>query len=144
MDRNKFPLDPRHLGVPSGASKTISEPMVRWCKQCIYLAPTLTLPPYGPKQDSTRPMSHRSSIGCTKMFSKPMACSAQTMHLSCVKIRTTSKWTKTSFHLSLVTKEYHRVRPKRFLSLSYIRCKPCTYLAPTLTLSRNGLKHDST
>ena len=26
---NEIPHDPRHLGVPSGASKTISEPMVR-------------------------------------------------------------------------------------------------------------------
>ena len=89
-------------------------------------------------------MSPRSSIACAKMFSKPLARSAQTMHPSCVKIHTTCKWTKTSLHLSLVTKEYHQVRPKRFLSLSYIRCKPCTYLAPTLTLSPNGLKQDST
>jgi hypothetical protein len=29
MDRKKIPHDPLHLGVPSGASKTISEPMVR-------------------------------------------------------------------------------------------------------------------
>jgi hypothetical protein len=28
-DRNKLPLEPRHLEVPSGASKTITEPMVR-------------------------------------------------------------------------------------------------------------------
>ena len=26
---NQIPHDPHHLGVPSGASKTISEPMVR-------------------------------------------------------------------------------------------------------------------
>jgi hypothetical protein len=29
MDRKKLPFEPRHLGVPSGASKTISKPMVR-------------------------------------------------------------------------------------------------------------------
>jgi hypothetical protein len=27
-DRNELPLEPRHLGVPLGASKMISEPMV--------------------------------------------------------------------------------------------------------------------
>jgi hypothetical protein len=27
-DQNEHPLEPRHLGVPSGVSKTISEPMV--------------------------------------------------------------------------------------------------------------------
>jgi hypothetical protein len=28
MDRNELPLEPRHLGVTSGVSKMISEPMV--------------------------------------------------------------------------------------------------------------------
>jgi hypothetical protein len=28
MDRNELPLEPRHLGVPSSASKMISDPMV--------------------------------------------------------------------------------------------------------------------
>jgi hypothetical protein len=49
-----------------------------------------------------------------------MVSSAQTVHLSCVKISTISKWTETSFQLSLVTLEYHRVHPKRFLSLWYV------------------------
>jgi hypothetical protein len=29
MDRNEVPLDPHHIGVPSGVSKVILEPMVR-------------------------------------------------------------------------------------------------------------------
>jgi hypothetical protein len=57
-DRNEIPHDPHHLGVPSGASKMISEPMV---------------------------------------------CSAQTVHLSCIKISTVYKQTQSSFHLSLIT-----------------------------------------
>jgi hypothetical protein len=28
MDRNELPFEPHHLGVPSGASKMISEPVV--------------------------------------------------------------------------------------------------------------------
>jgi hypothetical protein len=28
MDRNELPFEPRHLGVPFGASKMISEPVV--------------------------------------------------------------------------------------------------------------------
>jgi hypothetical protein len=36
IDRNELPLDPYHIGVPSGASKMISEPMV-------YLAQTVLL-----------------------------------------------------------------------------------------------------
>ena len=36
------------------------------------------------------------------------------------------------------------VRPKRFLSWRYVCRKMCTYLAPTLTLSPNRKKWDST
>jgi hypothetical protein len=79
--------------------------------------------------------------GASKMISEPMVCLAQTMHLSCVKFSTISKQTKTSIHLSLVTYEYHRVRPKRFLS--DVWWKLCSYLVLTLTLSPNGLKRDS-
>jgi hypothetical protein len=38
-----------------------------------------------------------------KVISKPMVHSAQTVHLSCIKISTISKQTKTSFQLGLVT-----------------------------------------
>jgi hypothetical protein len=66
MEQNKIPHDPRHLGVPLGASK---------------------------------------------MF-RAYVRTVRTMQLSCIKIGTISKRTKTSFHLV-----YHGVRPKRFLSL---------------------------
>jgi hypothetical protein len=49
-----------------------------------------------------------------------------------------------SFHLSLVTLEYHRVHPKRFLSWWYVWHKLCIYLASTLTLSPNEKKWDFT
>ena len=45
------------------------------------------------------------SSGASKMISMPMECSAQTVHLSCAKTNTTSKWTKTSFHMSHDTLE---------------------------------------
>ena len=153
-DRNKTPHDPRHLGVPSGVSKMISEPMV--CS-----APTvhLSCTDTGSQQTKTRfhrSTSPRSTIGCvqndfraygmfganhapilhqhwlptdrneiphgprhlgvpsgaSKTISDPTECLAQTMHLSCVKVSTTSKRTETSFRLSLITYEYHWVRPK--------------------------------
>jgi hypothetical protein len=71
---NEHPLEPRHLGVPSCASRTISEPMVRL---------------------------------------------AQTMHLSCTDTKTVSIWTETRFHMTHVTEEFHRVHPKRLLSLKW-------------------------
>jgi hypothetical protein len=67
----------------------------------------------------------------------------QTMDLSCVKISTISKWIEPRFNLSLVTLESHRVCPKRFLCIWYVRCKPCTYLALTLTQSQTQILFSS-
>jgi hypothetical protein len=161
-----------------------------WRKLWTYLAPILTLSPNGPKRDSTRPTSPRSSNGCvqndfwsygtfganhapilnqgelhmqtnwnklpfesrhkgvssslSKMISEVMVHLTQTVHLSCTETNTISKRTKTSFHLSLVTQDYHPMHPKQFPSLWYVWRKPCTHHAPKLTLSPNGLKGDST
>jgi hypothetical protein len=75
----------------------------------------------------------------SKTISMPMVCSMQTVHLSCTETNTVSKWTKTRFHTAHVTYEYHQVRLNLFMSLWYVSHKPSTYLAPTLTLSPNGL-----
>jgi hypothetical protein len=49
----EVPLEPRHLGVPPGASKTISKPMYVRRKPCTYLASRLPLSPNGLNQAST-------------------------------------------------------------------------------------------
>jgi hypothetical protein len=118
--------------------------MVLWRKPCTYLAMTVMLSPNGPKWDSTRPMSPRSSSGASKTISEPIVCSVQTVPLSCVKISTISKWTEISFRLSLISSEYYRVHLKRFLGLWYVRRKPCTYIVSRLALSPNGPKQAST
>jgi hypothetical protein len=66
MDRNELPLEPCHLGVPSGVSKMITEPMVRLRQVCTYLELTLTPYPNEPKRDLTRPTSPRGSIECVE------------------------------------------------------------------------------
>jgi hypothetical protein len=79
------------------------------------------------------------------MISRPVVHSTQTVHLPCTEINTISKQTKTSFHLTHVTLEYHRVRPKWFPGLWYVLHKLCTYLAPILThlqMDRNKLSLD--
>jgi hypothetical protein len=84
------------------------------------------------------------SSGASKMISEHLIHSVQSVYQSCVKFGIISKRTETSIHLGLVTKEYHQVRPKQFLSLLYVWCKPCIYLAPTLIQPPNGQKRDST
>jgi hypothetical protein len=113
-----------------------------WCKLWTYLAPILTLYPNGPKRDYD-PRHLGVPSGASKKISELTVRLAQTVHLSLVKISSISKRTETSFRLSLVTLEYHPVRPNRFLGLWYIWCNPCTYLALKLTLSLNGPKQAS-
>ena len=81
--------------------------------------------------------------GVSKLISKHMVCSMQTVHLSCIKISTISKQTEPSFHLSLFILEYKQWHQKWFLRLWCIRHKLCTYLAPKQTLSPNRPKRDS-
>jgi hypothetical protein len=72
------------------------------------------------------------------MISMPMVCSVQTVHLSCTDTNIVSKQTKTRFHTTHVSYEFHRVRPKLLMNLWYVPCKPCTYLASRVALSPNG------
>jgi hypothetical protein len=92
-DRNNITHDPRHHGVPSGASKMISEAMV-----------------------------HLS----------------QTVHLSSTNTNTLQT------DRNEIPQDPCQVRPRRFLILWYVWRKPCTYLAPILTLSPNKPKWHST
>jgi hypothetical protein len=64
----------------------------------------------------------------SKTISEVVVRSAQTVHLSCVKIITIFERTKSSFHFSLVTYEYHCVHQKRF-------CVPMVRSAQTMHLS---------
>jgi hypothetical protein len=114
-------------------------------KPCTYIALILRLYLQTDRNEISHDLGHLDFLsGVSKAILEPVVRSAQTVHLSCIKNSTISKWTKTSIHLSLVTLEYHRVRSKRFLWLWNVWRKRCTYLAPILTLSLNGLKWDFT
>ena len=132
-ERTELPLEPLHLGVPSGVSKMVSQPMVHQA-QTVHLSCT-----------KTNTVSKRTKVRfymthviqefhrVSKLISQHMVRSLQTVHLSCIKISNISKHTKLSFHLRLFTQEYHWVRPKWCLRVWCIRHKPYTYLALKLT-----------
>jgi hypothetical protein len=82
--------------------------------------------------------------GASKMIFEPTVRSTHDVQLSWVKVSTIFKQTESSFHLSLITLEYHWFHPERFLSLWYVWCKSCTYLASKLALSPNKLNRAST
>jgi hypothetical protein len=132
---NRAPPDPRHLEVPSGVSKMIYDPMVD-------LTQTEHLSCIDPNTVSNRskrvphdPHHLEVPSGASNTISKTMARSTQTVHQSCIKSSTISKWTKMRLHMTHVTHEFYRVRSKLFMSLCYVQCKPCTYLAWRLALS---------
>jgi hypothetical protein len=95
-------------------------------------------------QASTSASSPRSTIGCVRNNFWAYGMFSTILHLSWTDTSTISKWTKMRFHTTHVTLEFHRVRPKWFLSLRYVRRKPCNYLASRLALSSNGLNRAST
>jgi hypothetical protein len=83
MDWNKIPLDPRHQWVPSGASKTISEPMVR-SKQTVHLSCIKigTISKIDRIELALKPRQLRVPLGASKTISEPTVHLAQTVHLS--------------------------------------------------------------
>ena len=142
---NKHPLEPHHLGVPSGASKMISKLMVRLA-QTVHLS-CVKISIICPKGRNDLPLEPRYLVVPSSAFKtiyEPMVHPAQTMHLSCTDTNPASKRKEVRFHMTHVTYEFHRVHPKRLPSLWHVRRKPCTYLASRLALSPNRAKRAST
>jgi hypothetical protein len=113
MDRNEILHDPRHLGVPSGASKMISKLMVH-STQTMHIS-LIKISTISKQTKTTFPFEPRHlgvPSGASKTISEAMVQLAQTVHLSCTETNTVFKRTETSFHLSLITQEYHPVHPK--------------------------------
>ena len=131
---NDIPPDPRHLGVPSGASKTISEPME-------HLAQTVHLSYINTNTISKR--TERDSIwptssGASKTISEPKVRLVQT----CTYLTSTltpspnrpNKIPQDPCHLVVAS------GASKTISEPMVRlAKLCTYLTPTLTPSPNGL-----
>jgi hypothetical protein len=91
------------------------------CKPCTYLVSKITTVSKRTEQRSTRPLSPN------RLNRDPMVCFTQTEHLSCTDTNTVSKQTKTRFHMTHVTYEFHQVR------LNY--CEPVVRSVQTMHLS---------
>jgi hypothetical protein len=145
MDRNRIPHDPRHLGVPSGASKMISEPMVH-SKQTVHLSciKICTISKTDRIELPLEPFKLGVPSDASRTISEPTVHSEQNMHLSCTDTNTISQWTKTRFHMTNVTYEIHRMCSKWFSSLWYIWRKRGTFLVSRLALSPNKPNRAST
>jgi len=103
-ERSEIPNDPRHLGVPSGASKTIYELMVR-STRTVHLY-CLKLSTIFKRTENELPLEPRHLVvplGASKMISKPVVCLARAMHLYCTETNTVSKRKEARFQMTHVT-----------------------------------------
>jgi hypothetical protein len=96
-DRSELPLEPRHLGVPSGASKTISKPME--CSAQIVHLSSIKIVSIPKRNEIRLYMTHHLVVpSCaSKMISEPMVCLVQTVHLF------SFKWNEIRFYMTHVT-----------------------------------------
>ena len=90
---NEIPHDPHHLGVPSGASKMISEPMVRLA-QTVHISYINTNTISKWNEIPQDPCHLGVPSGVSKTISEPMVRLAQTVHPSYFNTNTMSKWTE--------------------------------------------------
>jgi hypothetical protein len=104
-----------------------------WYKPYTYLASRLALSPHKLKWASTSASSPTSTTTCVQNDCWAHRTFDANRAPILRKASTIYKWIETSIYLSLVTEEYHRVRPKWFLSLWHVWHKHCTYLALTPT-----------
>jgi hypothetical protein len=99
MERREIPHDPRHLEVPSVASKTISKPMV--CSpQTVQLSCVKISTRSKWTKLSLEPHHQGGPIGASKTIPKPIVCLAQSMHSSCTNTNTVSKQKEVRFHMT--------------------------------------------
>ena len=103
-ERSEIPHDPRHLGVPSGVAKMISEPMVR-SMQTVQLS-CVEISTISERNKTSFHLSLCHQVvpsGACKTISEPMVHLARTMHLSCTDRNTVSKCKEGRFHMTLVS-----------------------------------------
>jgi hypothetical protein len=102
MDRNKSLNDPRHLGVPSSASKIISELTVR-SAQIVHLSWIKIITISKQTETSFEPRHLGVPSGVSKTISEPMVRFAQIVQLSCTETNTVSKRIEMRFYMTHVT-----------------------------------------
>jgi hypothetical protein len=91
IDWIELPIEPRHLGVPSGASKIIFEHVERSSQTMHLLASRLPLLQMKWIKHPLEPRYLGVPSGASKMISEPMLCLAQTVLLSCADTNTFTK-----------------------------------------------------
>jgi hypothetical protein len=139
MERSEIAHGPHHPGVPSGAPKSISKPMVHWTQTCTYLASRLALPPNGPSFHLSLVYDEYHRV-CPKQFLIGWYISCKLCTYLVPTLTLSTKQKEDRFDMTHVTLGFQRVSPKWYLSIWYVWRKLCTYIASRLALSPNRLR----
>ena len=103
MERSEIPHDPRDLGVPSGESKMMSEPIVH-LTQTVHLS-CIKINTISKQTENELPLEPRHLVvpsGASKTISDSILRLAQTVHLSCTDTNNISKEKEVRFHMTHV------------------------------------------
>jgi hypothetical protein len=103
MDRNEIPHDPRHLGVPSGDSKTIFKPMVCLAQTMHLSYVKISTISKRIEWVSTWASSPSSTIECIHNDFWAYGTLVQKVHLSCTDINVVSERTEMRFYMTHIT-----------------------------------------
>jgi hypothetical protein len=138
MERSEILQDPRHLGVPLGASKMIYENMVCSMQTMHLSCIELALSPKGPKQASTWASWPSGAIECVQKDLWAYGTSTANHEPTCTDTNTVSH-RKEKRDSTWPTSPRGSIGciQKWFPSLWFIRHKSCTYLASRLAISPN-------
>jgi hypothetical protein len=144
MDWYEHPLDPRHVGVPSGGSKMISEPIVRLV-QTMHLSCT-NINTISKQTENELHLTHgtkefpwvRLKRFLSLLYIRHKLCTYLVSRLTLPPNR--SKWASLDPHHLGVWSDV----PKMICEPKEHRHKPWTHLVLRLTLSPNGPKQAST
>jgi hypothetical protein len=100
-------------------------------------APILHQEKHYPKTDRIElPLEpHHLGVGTSssKTISMPTVCSVQTMLQPCIDTNTISKWTKTRFHMTHISYEFHQVRSKLFMTYGTFGANRAPILCSTIS-----------
>jgi hypothetical protein len=99
-NQNELPLEPHHLGVHWVRPKQILTLWYVCRKLCTYLASWLAYLQMDWNELALEPRDLRVPFILSKMVTKPMVRSAQTMHISCTDTNTLSEPTETRFAMT--------------------------------------------
>jgi hypothetical protein len=102
-------------------------------KPCTNLASSVALSPNGSTELPLQPRHLGVPSSLSKTIFMPLVCSVQTVLQPCTDTNIVPEWTKTRFHTTRITYEFHQVRPKLFMAYGTFGANRAPILCSTIS-----------